>query len=59
MGGKLLVNSSPGKGTRLVVWVDGVGKRETWPGHTGVVTGFSNPNLQRRDRNPVPYIRVQ
>ena len=59
MGGKLLVNSSPGKGTRLVVRVDGVGKRETWPGDAGVVAGFSNPNHQLSDRNPVPYIRVQ
>jgi len=59
MGGKLLVNSSPGKGTRLVVRVDGVGKRETWPGDTGVVAGFSKPILKRNDQNLVPYIRVQ
>jgi len=59
IGGKLGINSSPGKGTRLVVRVDGIGKRETWPGDTGVVAGFSKPILKRNDQNLVPYIRVQ
>ena len=59
IGGKLRINSSPGKGTRLVVQVEGLGKRETWPGDTGVVTGFSKPALKTSDQNSVPYIRAQ
>jgi len=58
IGGKLLINSSPGKGTRLGIQVDGVGKRETWPADRGLVTSFQPSALNRKDQNSIHYLRT-